>query len=375
MVREPMRLLIINYEFPPLGGGAGNATACLAREWAIAGHSVEILTGGFRELPAREELDGYTIRRLPTPRAEQGQCSVPEMCAVMAASCVAAFFGPKPDLVIAFFSIPGGPAAWLLHLLCGVPYIVSLRGGDVPGFDAKNLSALHAITNPLAALIWRNARAVVGNSAGLCQLAQNFMPGLAIPEIPNGVDTERFFPATRQSGTICELLFVGRLAPQKGVDILLHSLALIPDGWRLRIAGDGPERERLSALATNLGLRNRVEFLGWTQRDALPEIYRNADVFVFPSYDEGMPNVVLEALASGLPIVATRIAGNDQLVADGENGALVPPGDSRAFADALLPVISDRALRTAMGKSSRRNAVERFSWARSAAAYSLLFPA
>jgi glycosyltransferase involved in cell wall biosynthesis len=375
MVRALMRLLIINYEFPPLGGGAGNATACLAREWALAGHSVEILTGGFRGLPAREELDGYTIRRLPTPRAEQGQCSVPEMCAVMAASCISAVFGPKPDLVIAFFSIPGGPAAWLLHLLRGVPYIVSLRGGDVPGFDAKNLAALHAITNPLTALIWRNARAVVGNSAGLCQLAQNFMPGLAVPEIPNGVDTARFFPSARPSGTTCELLFVGRLAPQKGVDILLNALARIPKGWRLRIAGDGPERERLSALAATLGLEGRVDFLGWTQRDALPELYRSADVFVFPSYDEGMPNVVLEALASGLPIVATRIAGNDQLVAEGENGTLVPPGDPSAFASALMPLIADHALRATLGATSRNIAVERFSWARSAAAYELLFPA
>ena len=375
MVPASMRLLIINYEFPPLGGGAGNATACLAREWALAGHSVEILTGGFRGLPAREERDGYTIRRLPTPRAEQGQCSVPEMCMVMAASCIAAVSGPKPDLVIAFFSIPGGPAAWLLRLLRGVPYIVSLRGGDVPGFDAKNLAALHAITNPLTALIWRNARAVVGNSAGLCQLAKNFMPGLAVPEIPNGVDTGRFFPATRKPDGTCELLFVGRLAPQKGVDILLNALALISTGWRLRIAGDGPEREHLSALATTLGLADRVTFLGWTQRDALPELYRSADVFVFPSYDEGMPNVVLEALASGLPIVATRIAGNDQLVVDGENGALVPPGNPAAFANALLPVLADRTLRTAMGESSRRIAVERFSWTRSAAAYEKLFSA
>ena len=375
MVRRSMRLLIINYEFPPLGGGAGNATACLASEWTLAGHSVEILTGGFRGLPAREERDGYTIRRLPTPRAEQGQCSVPEMCTVMAASCIAAVFGPKPDLVIAFFSIPGGPAAWLLHLLRGVPYIVSLRGGDVPGFDARNLKALHDITDPLTSLIWRNAIAVVGNSAGLCRLAQNFMPGLAVPEIPNGVDTSRFFPATRREDGTCELLFVGRLAPQKGVHILLHALALIPEGWRLRIAGDGPERERLSALAATLGLADRVRFLGWTQRDALPELYRSADIFVFPSYDEGMPNVVLEALASGLPIVATRIAGNDQLVTDGENGALVPAGNPAAFAHALIPAIASRTLRMAMGESSRRIAVERFSWARSAAAYERLFPA
>jgi glycosyltransferase involved in cell wall biosynthesis len=367
-----MRLLIINYEFPPLGGGAGNATACLAREWAARGHAVEVLTGGFRGLPAREEIDGYSVHRLPTPRRAQGQCSVVEMCAFMAAACVAVLAGPRPDMAIAFFSIPSGPAAWLLKLLRGVPYIVSLRGGDVPGFDAKNIAKLHEITNPLTALLWRNARAVVGNSAGLCQLARKFMPGLAVPEIPNGVDTGRFSPA-RRDGEICELLFVGRLAPQKGVDVLLRALALIPSGWRLRIAGDGPERVRLADLAESLGLADRVDFLGWTQRDALPGLYRSADVFVFPSYDEGMPNVVLEALASGLPIVATRIAGTEQLVAGGENGTLVPPGNPEAFAEALRPVIADAALRHAMGEKSRALAVAEFSWSQSAAAYEALF--
>ena len=368
-----MRLLIINYEFPPLGGGAGNATACLAREWAANGHTVEVLTGGFRGMPAREERDGYTVRRLPTPRAQQGQCSISEMCVFMAAACVATILGPRPDVALAFFSIPSGPAAWLLKLLRGVPYIVSLRGGDVPGFDAKNLARMHEFTNPLTALIWRNARAVVGNSAGLCDLARSFMPGLSVPEIPNGVDTSRFSPLVRESNGQCELLFVGRLAPQKGVNILLHALSRLPAGWRLRIAGDGPERGRLAALAASLGIVDRVVFLGWTQRDELPALYRSADVFVFPSYDEGMPNVVLEALASGLPIVATRIAGNNQLVVDGVNGMLIPPGDPIAFAKALEPVLNDARLRQEMGARSRAIAVEKFSWAKSAAQYERLF--
>lgn len=368
-----MRLLIINYEFPPLGGGAGNATACLAREWAQRGHSVEILTGGFRGLASREDMDGFSVRRLPTPRKLQGQCSVAEMCAFMAASCAAVICGPKPDFVIAFFSIPGGPAAWMLKLLRGVPYIISLRGGDVPGFDARNLTQLHTITNPLTALLWRNAQAVVGNSAGLCDLARRFMSGLEVPEIPNGVDTTLFSPGPHVERDRCELLFTGRLAPQKGVDVLLRALTKAGTDWRLRIAGDGPERQRLAALSEQLGIATKVEFLGWTQRNELPALYRSADVFVFPSYDEGMPNVVLEALASGLPVVATRIAGNEQLVAHGQNGILVPPGDDAAFAEALAPLIRDGKLRKTFGARSRAMAVEQFSWARAAAAYERLF--
>jgi glycosyltransferase involved in cell wall biosynthesis len=293
----------------------------------------------------------------------------------MAASCAAVLCGPKPDFVIAFFSIPSGPAAWMLKTLRGVPYIISLRGGDVPGFDARNLSRLHTITNPLTTLLWKNAHAVVGNSAGLCELARRFMPGLDVPEIPNGVDTARFSPAAPAVRERCELLFTGRLAPQKGVDVLLNALTKVCGAWRLRIAGDGPERERLAALSKHLGIAKQVEFLGWAQRDELPALYRSADIFVFPSYDEGMPNVVLEALASGLPVVATRIAGNDQLVAHGENGMLVPTGDAGAFAEALLPLMQDTELRKKMGVRSRAIAVEQFSWERAAAAYEQLFTA
>ncbi len=381
-----MKLLVINYEFPPLGGGAGNATACLAREWAALGHDVEILTGGFRGLPAREERDGYRVRRVPSPRRLQGQCSVGEMLAFAALAVPAALCGPRPDLVIAFFSIPSGPVAWLLKMLRGVPYVISLRGGDVPGFDAKHMAAMHTLTNPVTAMIWRNAAGVVGNSTGLCQLARDFMPGLDVPEIPNGVDTECFSPSANadvgqpprlsewDSRPGCpELLFVGRLSTQKGVSVLVGALALIPAKWHLRIVGDGPERTSLAAQVARLGIADRVTFHGWAQREELSALYRAADIFVFPSLDEGMPNVVLEALASGLPIVATRIAGNDQLVIPGENGVLVSSGDARAFADALAALLVDPAAREKMGVRSRMIAVDRYSWARSAGKYDALF--
>jgi glycosyltransferase involved in cell wall biosynthesis len=169
------------------------------------------------------------------------------------------------------------------------------------------------------------------------------------------------------------LLFVGRLSTQKGVSVLLDALALVPARWHLRIVGDGPERASLTAQAARLGIAERVTFHGWAQREELPALYRAADVFVFPSLDEGMPNVVLEALASGLPIVATRIAGNDQLVLPGENGTLVPPSDPHAFAAALAPLLTDPAARQRMAARSRALATERYSWASSAGKYDALF--
>ena len=373
-----MRILAINYEFPPLGGGAGNATACLAREWAANGHDVEILTGGFRGLPDVQDLDGYTVRRIRSPRRHQGQCSVAEMCSFLALSLVPALrrgSAFRPDVAIAFFSIPSGPATWLLKAALGVPYIVSLRGGDVPGFDARNMGQMHAVTAPITSVIWRDASAVVANSAGLRDLAGAFAPDLPIAEIPNGVDTHRFSPAVKRAphdGPV-ELLFVGRLARQKGLDVLIEALAQLPDAaWRLRIAGDGPERAPLESLARRRGLAARVVFHGWAQRDELPELYRSSDVFVFPSNDEGMPNVLLEALACGLPVVATRVAGNEQLVLE-QNGILVPPRDPVAFAAALATLLNDADVRAQMGDSSRKLASENYAWSAPARAYETIF--
>ena len=371
-----MRVLVINYEFPPLGGGAGNATACLTREWAASGHEVEIVTGGFRGLPAREIVGGCLVRRLSSPRRRQGQCSVVEMMVFSMLACLAAFRVKKPDVAVAFFSIPSGPAAWLLNKIRGVPYVVSLRGGDVPGFDKHNMATMHALTNPVTTMIWRSAAAVVGNSGGLCQLARNFMPDLDVPEIPNGVDAARFSPrepAAAERQKPVTLLFVGRLNAQKGVGDLLNALALLPPGWRLRVVGDGPDRVALERQSAQLGIAEHVIFHGWAQRDELPAIYNAADIFVFPSHDEGMSNAVLEALASGLPVVATRIAGNEQLVREGENGALVPPANPRAFANALAPFLTDTTLRLRMGNASRALAVAQFSWATAAAQYDALF--
>lgn len=372
-----MRILVLNYEFPPLGGGAGNATACLAREWAARGHEVEVLTGGFRGVPRVEQRDGFTVRRICSPRARQGQCSVPEMFSFMLLSCLPAVWRGlafRPQVVVPFFGIPSGPAALLWNLFSGAPYVVSLRGGDVPGFDEKHMGAMHRMTGPVTALLWRRAAAVVANSAGLRATAERFAPDLPILEIRNGVDTVRFSPGANdvRRDAPPHLLFVGRLARQKGVDVLLDALARLREqSWRLTIVGDGPERVPLGEQAARLGLAERVHFHGWAQREELPGLYRSADAFVFPSHDEGMPNVVLEAMASGLAIVATRVPGNDELVQG--NGTLVPPGDAEAFASALTPLLGDAARRAEMARASRALALERYAWSTPARAYEELF--
>ena len=371
-------LLLLNYEYPPIGGGAGNATANMARELAGLGHRVRVVTAAFAGQAKRELVDGYELWRIPAVRRHADHCSPLEMLTFLASAGV---FLPlmhrrfKADACICFFGIPCGPAAWLLGLLCGVPYVVSLRGGDVPGFQPYDLAGYHRVTGPLIRFLWRKAAHVVANSRGLAELARQSAGETPILMIPNGVDTERFQPAgeTAAAGPL-HLVFVGRLVRQKGLDVLLEALSRLPAAldYRLTIVGDGPLRAELADRAAAPGLSGRVAFAGWTAREAMPGLLRRADLFVFPSRDEGMPNAVLEAMASGLPVVATRISGNEELVIDGRTGCLVPPDDAAALAEALARLVADRALCRRMGAAGRERVVREYSWQSVAERYAAL---
>lgn len=371
-----MKILLINYEYPPLGGGAGQATAALAREFAAAGHESLVLTSRFRDQPAEEVVAGVRLVRVPVIRRRADRCTPPEMLTFLVSASWTAIRETaawKPDATIAFFGIPSGPVALLLKLTTGVPYVVSLRGGDVPGFQPYDLALFHKLLGPVIRLLWRHAVATIANSTGLQSLGQKFAPELPIGVIPNGVNVATFHPAeenTAHHGAV-RLLFVGRVVFQKGLDVLFRALSALPVdlNWELEIIGDGDARPALTLEAAQLGIAPRITFSGWQDRAVIAERYRAADLFVFPSRDEGMPNVVLEAMASGLPIVATAIAGSEELVREGENGHLVPTENAPALTDALARLIAQPETRRAMGRASRERIEREYTWARVAACY------
>jgi glycosyltransferase involved in cell wall biosynthesis len=172
------------------------------------------------------------------------------------------------------------------------------------------------------------------------------------------------------------LLFVGRLVSQKGLDVLFRALSLLKEqagknhvDWTLTIAGEGPLKNELARASEGLRLSDRITFRGWLERGHLPAVYKNADVFVLPSRDEGMPNAMLEAMAAGLPVIGSRVAGIDEVVIDGETGLLVPPDDADALAAALRIVIEDRDKTFALGQAARKRVEAHYSWDMAADAY------
>lgn len=153
-----------------------------------------------------------------------------------------------------------------------------------------------------------------------------------------------------------EILFVGRLAAAKGVPILLEAFARLrarlPDA-RLTLVGDGPARPELEARAAELGVADAVRFMGYLSQDEVTAQLARSDLFALPSFAEGVPVVLMEAMATSLPVLATRIAGIPELVEDGVSGRIVAPGDLEAFAAAMVELLSDPDHAAMMGRAGR----------------------
>jgi glycosyltransferase involved in cell wall biosynthesis len=374
-----MRILLVNYEYPPVGAGAGTATQAIAKELVQSGHEAVVLTGRFAGLPNSSQEDGVVIQRVASFRKAKDRCTIPEMISFVASALVS-----LPGIVrrhriegaLIFFSFPCGPIGLVARWRCGVPYVISLRGGDVPG-NEPHLNSLHKLLAPIRHTVLRNSVAIVANSDGLRKLAEAADP-FPVRTIPNGVDTAFFKPAPAdhetKGGRRFRILFAGRLQAQKNLPLLFQQLAQLPSAsYELHLVGDGPLNAHLRALANDLGIAAAITWHGWLSRSALREVYRSADCLVNPSLYEGMPNVVLEAMACGKPIIASRVAGNDAVVQEGVTGFLFSLNKPATLRELLQTLLSDPIRAAEMGRKGREWTERNFSWSRVAAAYVQLF--
>jgi L-malate glycosyltransferase len=248
----------------------------------------------------------------------------------------------------------------------GVPYIVSLRGSDVPFYNERFAKVDRLLFKRLSCKIWRNADAVVANSSGLRELALKSAPDQKIETVFNGVDTEKFVPATKPKNNDRIVLFsTGRLIQRKGYQYLIEALSCRNE-FELWLAGDGNMRDQLAKQATDAGVD--VKFLGRLGRSAVIERLQKADLFVLPSLNEGMSNSILEAISCGLAVVATDVGGSAELVAEHSNGFLVNKASSESLLEALEHYSANRDLIASHGLASRKRA-EQMSWAKMANQY------
>jgi starch synthase (maltosyl-transferring) len=202
--------------------------------------------------------------------------------------------------------------------------------------------------------------------------ARDGVPESKLRVIPGGVDTDRFKPVATEPAF--DLVSVTRLERNKGVFDLLAAMRLVTarrPGTRLLLIGNGSERERLEKSLRDDNLTGAVELSGW--RDKTEVELARGRLLVLASHEEGMPNVVLEAMASGMPVVATAVGGTVEVIGPGTTGVLVPPRSPEALADALLFYLNQPTLMTIHGAAGRQRVVEHFTIARTVHAYERLY--
>jgi len=281
------------------------------------------------------------------------------------------------DIVHAHWVLPNGPLGALAAAGRGVPLVISLHGSDV------YLPERHHWLRGVAAWTFRRAAAITACSGDLARRAVALgAPEERLTVIPYGADGETFYPAgaeerarVRAAWGLAEgealVLAVGRLVRKKGFEVLIRALPEVVAGAgsvRLLVAGAGDLRGELEALAREVGAQAYVTFPGAVERGQLPALFRACDVLAVPSvHDErgnvdGLPNVVLEGMASGAAIVASDVAGIPQVILPEETGLLVPERDVAALSQALIRLLQDPPLRLRLGRAARQRVEEELNW-------------
>ena len=374
-----MKLLLLNYEYPPLGGGAGQATQSLAKQLVKLGHDVDIITS-HTKFAFNYNLDGGAkVYSVPSLRKGIHDCGLRGAFTYI----VFAYFemlklvrSKKYDIIHYFFSLPTAFLSILPGNHLKLPYIVSLRGSDVPNYDIYNrkLELLHKIYLPVTKLIWKRSMAVIAVTSSLKQTALRTNPRQLIDVIPNGLDINIFSQVTKykRKDNNFRLITVSRLIKRKGIQHVLKALSEIKDSSIcLTIIGEGNYENELKSISNKLGLIKVVTFLGFCARDIIPLYFWQSDAFILLSLAEAFGNVIAEAMACGLPIIGANIGGIPDLVGK-ENGILVDPENISQIKCAIKTLKNSKEMRINMGKVNAEKIAHKYNWEKIALAYKFI---
>jgi len=366
-----LRICLASALYPPAVGGEERHTELLAGALTRAGHSVCVATQEFAGAPRRETTDGVRIERTVRP-ISVGPFFAPSYAATLGWFLLR--HRRTYDILQATYLYWDAVVAALLKPVLRSRLVVRIvmggAGGDVERFSGMRFWPLTsrfdgATLRRLVALVIRRGDAfIVLNAETRTDLLGLGAPPEKCHVVPNGIEVEHF--AGNTAPTIREgarrLLCVARLVEQKGQDILLRALPAVRAAAGpivLTLLGDGPERARLQSLAASLGIAEAVRF-GGVVPDVAPYL-AEATVFVLPSRYEGMPLALLEAMAAGVPVVASAVPGNRDVVQDGTDGILVPPGDPDALARGLVKILTNREMAARLAVAARVSVAARYS--------------
>lgn len=377
MTVDRLRVGFVSRRFFPAVSGMSVYAINLLRQLVAGGHDVVMVSQYRGDERGRAVYGGGPPPPVPGVEVvaqeslgEQDGGDFERDVAAIVAALVAAHARTPFDVLHAQYGYPPGLAVLEASRQLGVPSVVSIQGGDghwVGSCCGTHRRAMHRVLTSAGAVL-------VGSRSFAGEVSANHdVPVDRFAIVPGATDTARFTPhhtppgpdEDRRNGGPLRLLYHGRVDARKGVLDLIDAVGGLTDGGRdvtLVLSGVGPDVAPAAQRVTELGLDARVRTLGAVDYADAPDVYRQGDVFVSPTYAEGFSNTILEAMASGLPIVSTRSVGVVDCLRDGENGLLVQPGDVPGLAGAVERLIDDEPLRRRLAATALDEVRRCYAW-------------
>lgn len=359
-----MRICVVtSVNLNPITCGIGNYIYNMSKELIRKGHKVTVITRGGLYRTQKETFEGIEIYKVPFILAYPFHVHIHGFFLKRFLKSTESNF----DVIHIHTPLPP-------PIKSHVPILLTVHSPMLNGADAMDMIDLYSlatkfqakfISYPIEKELFRNSDMVTTVSDRVrMELKEYGLNPEEITIIYNGVD-KTFFSHENKKTEDKYILYTGRISYGKGLVELIecaYEVCKIHKDLHFILAGDGPLLPELQKKVQSLKLENRIEFLGLVNRNVIRKLYQNATVFAFPSYYEGLPSSLLEAMSCKLPIVATNVAGNVELIKHNENGILVPSRDAPALSKAILNLLDEPETREKLGKNARRTIEEKFTW-------------
>lgn len=360
-----MKILLVNYEYKPQCGGAGLGTYNMAYQLAKMGHEVKILIGWDYSFGTPEQIEGVEMTVVRLKKKNIHQSTSFGMIEFLARG----FFEIKRltkensfDIIQFYFSVPTGILKYGIH--GKIPYVVSLRGMDIPGFRNDKYRFVSFMTRGINRLVVKNAAAVTCLSGEAANYYKVFSPNTDITVIPNAVDYEVYKVKRCYSETVRKFVAVSRLTGFKNLDLMIKAFCRVYDTYKdvsLDIYGEGKEREILEKLISENGANEYIKLKGYADRDTLIEVLPQYDVFSLTSVGDSFGIVYIEAMSAALPVLCAGAGGPIEIVENGKTGIIAKPNDLEDTIRCIEYCINNPDLMEEYGKNGRKRVEELYS--------------